>query len=133
MKTSKWALFVICLVILAIVIFNNFISEQETKKSHPPPASRLQQPATVGSAALSRSLRHISVRMKKPLTTLIAGETGSFELEASLKAPQSLSEAPSLWQRNGETPLLIWIASPYESGIAFVDETIRIGPATIFW
>ncbi len=121
MKTSKWALFVICLVILAIVIFNNFISERETEESHLPPASRLQQPVTVGSTALSRSLRHISVRMKKPLATLIAGETGSFELEASLKAPPSLSEAPSLWQRNGETPLLIWIASPYESGIAFVD------------
>jgi len=53
---------------------------------------------------------------------MIAGETGSFELEARLKEPESASEKPLLWDRKSATPLVIWIASPDNSGIAFIDK-----------
>lgn len=60
--------------------------------------------------------------MKKPLKTLIAGETDSFELEARLEGPESSSENHPLWDRNAAAPLVIWIASPDESGIVFIDK-----------
>ncbi len=59
--------------------------------------------------------------MKKPLKTLIAGETDSFELEARLEGPEGSAEKHPLWDRNAAAPLVIWIASPDESGIVFID------------
>ena len=73
----------------------------------------------------SREPRYISVRMKKPLQTLIAGETGSFEIEAYLNEPKSVHGSSLAWNRNAAGPVTIWIASPPNSGIAFID---RIRP-----
>jgi len=73
----------------------------------------------------SREPRYISVRMKKPLQTLVAGETGSLEIEAYLNEPKSVHGSPLAWNRNAAGPVTIWIASPPNSGIAFID---RIRP-----
>ncbi|MFZ1198839.1 MAG: SLC13 family permease [Desulfobacterales bacterium] len=59
--------------------------------------------------------------MKKALKTLIAGEADSFELEARLMEPESSSDKPPQWDREAAAPLVIWIASPDESGIVFID------------
>jgi hypothetical protein len=37
--------------------------------------------------------------MKKPLKTLIAGETDNFELEARLETPESSSDKHPQWDR----------------------------------
>jgi di/tricarboxylate transporter len=121
MRTSKWVLFVVCLVAAAVIIFNNFISNHKIIEAPAQTSPFVQQPVTFGTDPLSRSPRYISVGMKKPLKTLIAGETGSFELEARLMEPESSSGKPPLWDRKAAVPLAIWIASPDNSGIAFID------------
>ena len=60
--------------------------------------------------------------MKNPIETLIAGETGSFKLEARLREPENASEKPLQWNRKAADPLVIWIALPDNSGIAFIDK-----------
>ncbi|MCF8106031.1 MAG: SLC13 family permease [Desulfohalobiaceae bacterium] len=60
--------------------------------------------------------------MKKPLTTLITGESGTVELEASLQQPQDSFLKSLRWDRNAAHPLVIWIATPKDSGITFMDK-----------
>ena len=81
-----------------------------------------KQPATFGRVPLSRLPRYISVGMKTPLETLIAGATGRFELEARLKTPESASGKSPLWDRTAAVPLVVWMASAPESGITFIDK-----------
>ena len=122
MRTSKWVICGVCLVIAALFIFNNIISNHKTQEAHSPASPFVQQPVAPGKAPPSRVPRHISVRMKTPLKTLIAGETDTIELEARLVEPQSSSEKPPLWDPKAAAPLVIWIASPDESGIVFIDK-----------
>ncbi len=70
----------------------------------------------------SRSPEYITVQMKQPLTTLIAGESGSFELEARLTAPDNAVGENVRWNRNAAAPLVVYIAAPDASGIAFIDK-----------
>ncbi|MGD9250085.1 MAG: SLC13 family permease [Desulfobacterales bacterium] len=60
--------------------------------------------------------------MKQPLTTLIAGESGSFELEALLTASENALRQGVRWDREVAVPLAIYIAAPEASGIAFIDK-----------
>jgi di/tricarboxylate transporter len=60
--------------------------------------------------------------MKQPLTTLIAGESGSFELEAQLTNNENTSGKVPRWNRAASVPLAIYIAAPEASGIAFIDK-----------
>lgn len=71
--------------------------------------------------ASSRTPHYISLRIQKQLGTLIAGETGSFELNASLTMPTEQSKETVSWDPRHATPLVIWIASPENSGIGFID------------
>jgi hypothetical protein len=59
--------------------------------------------------------------MKQPLTTLIAGESGSFELEARLKVTENTTGKGVRWDPEAAVPLAIYIAAPEASGIAFLD------------
>lgn len=122
MRTSKWVIFGVCLVIAAVFTVNNIISNRKTQEAHSPSSPFVQQPVAPGKAPPSRAPRYISVRMKKPLKTLIAGETDTIELEARLVEPESSSEKPPLWDPKAAAPLVIWIASPDESGIVFIDK-----------
>jgi di/tricarboxylate transporter len=122
MRASKWVIFSVCLAIAAVFIVNNIISNHKIKKAHSPTPPFVQQPVTSGTAPPSRAPRYIIVRMKKPLKTLIAGETDSFELEARLMTPESSPEKMPQWDREAAAPLVVWIASPDESGIVFIDK-----------
>lgn len=121
MRISKWILLVSCLAVPAVILFTPFILSQKSQEAHALSPPLVQQTVSFGKAPPSRSPRYISVRMKKSLETLIAGETGSFELEARLKGSESFSDKPPQWDRNAAAPLVIWIASPDKSGIAFID------------
>jgi len=122
MRNLKWILMVVLLIVSAGFIFIDFIPYGNVQQAHAQPALNGQQVPAVGSAPLSRSPHFISVRMKKPLETLIAGETGNFELEARLQTPDGYQEKPAQWNRKAEAPLVIWIASPDQSGIEFIDK-----------
>jgi len=71
--------------------------------------------------SLSRAPRYISLRVKEHLGTLIAGETGELELYASLSGSSAQSKGQVFWNAQTATPLIIWIATPVNSGIAFID------------
>ena len=84
--------------------------------------------ATAGSATVptsdtrpSRAPRYIVLQVKEPLGTLIAGESGHINLEARLDKSAVASEECLLWDHQAPSPLLVWIAVPEGSGIAFWD------------
>jgi di/tricarboxylate transporter len=122
MRISRWIVLIICLVILAIVSFKDFILQDKIQETHAPRSPLEQESVEFGTAPLSRAPRYISVGMERPLETLIAGETGTLEIIARLKEPEISSEKSPLWDRKAAVPLVIWIASPEKSGIAFVDK-----------
>ena len=70
-----------------------------------------------------RAPRYISLQIRKPLTPLISGEPGSFDLEASLSGNVADADHSVSWDQGAATPLVVWIASPPDSGIAFIDDT----------
>ncbi|WP_319407054.1 SLC13 family permease [uncultured Desulfosarcina sp.] len=121
MRTLRWLIVVVCLAVPTVIVVNPFIANHPFDEAFALPLSFAQQLDTSGSHAPSRSPRFVSVQMKKKLKTLIAGETGSFELEARLNAPEGSFGNVPLWDRSVTTPLAIWIASPDNSGIAFID------------
>ncbi len=70
----------------------------------------------------SRAPRFVSLQVKEPLGTLIAGETGRFEITAGLTGSAADGTGRLFWNPQVATPLVVWIASPQESGIAFIDK-----------
>ena len=123
MAISKRFLWIACLSVSAAVIYSIPLSTRESWGA-PPPSPPLPQPAAASdSVAPSRLPKYISVRMKQPLKTLIAGESGSFELEARLAAPEKVFGEKARWDRQAAAPLVIYIAAPDASGIAFIDRT----------
>ncbi|MBU2498052.1 MAG: hypothetical protein KKE57_04070 [Proteobacteria bacterium] len=124
MRTKNWIIFVVCLAGMAF-LFGRTKSAGEVQLGLSRNVSGIPEVKTGAGAIPSRAPRYISVQMKKPLQTLVARETGSFEIEAYLKEPKSLHRSPLAWNRNAASPVIIWIASPPDSGIAFID---RIRP-----
>ena len=124
MRTRKWIIFVVCLAGMAF-FFGRARAAGEAKFVPSMNVSRIPELKSGSGVVPSREPRYISVRMKEPLQTLVAGETGSFEIEVHLNEPKSVHGSPFAWNRNAAGPVIIWIASPPDSGIAFID---RIRP-----
>lgn len=113
MRTAKWIIFAVCLIGSAVCIWTIT------------PAGGAQSASSVNAftaTGRSRAPDFVSVRMKRPLDTLVVGETGSFVLEARLKGREGSSEGLPAWDRSAAAPLVVWIASPEKSGIAFIDK-----------
>ena len=117
MRTKKWIIFVACLAGVGF-LFGWARAAGEAKFVPSVNVSRIPELKT---GIPSREPRYISVRMKEPLQTLVAGETGSFEIEAYLNEPKSVHGSPFAWNRKAAGPVIIWVASPPDSGIAFID------------
>lgn len=107
---------------MALVILDGFTSSDIIQDAYAQSSTGGHFPEALGKQPPSRRPRYVSIRMKKPLETLVAGESGRFELEARLNAPQDGAETPPRWDRNAAAPLILWIATPDESGIAFIDK-----------
>lgn len=107
------------------VFFGSSTTYGDAQVVHSENLSRLPERKTVTKLIPSRGSRYISVRMKLPFRALVAGETGSFEIEASPNVPKNAHGRTLAWDRNAATPLIIWISTPPDSGIAFID---RIRP-----
>ncbi|MEJ2157021.1 MAG: SLC13 family permease [Desulfobacteraceae bacterium] len=69
----------------------------------------------------SRAPGYISLRVTEHFGTLIAGENGELELSATLDGPAAQSKGQIFWNPHTATPLIIWIATPANSGIVFID------------
>ncbi|MFO7599436.1 MAG: SLC13 family permease [Candidatus Desulfacyla sp.] len=117
MRTLKSILFVACLILAIAALCDPgapvFAVEEiygEVGSVYPP----------THAIRGARAPRYISLQMK-PSETLIAGETGRFELEARLKGPEGTPKETITWNRQAPVPLVVWIAAPDKSGIAFID------------
>jgi di/tricarboxylate transporter len=118
MGISKRPLWIAFLAVSAAVTLYVAFPTRDASGASPQSA----QPTTAtDQVAPSRSPRHIAVRMSRPLKTLIAGESGSFELEARLTAPENASGKRVRWDRDASVPLVLYIAAPEASGISFID------------
>ncbi len=118
MRITKRILLVACLSIPAFFFVNSsfIFASHKIREAHAVPSTSMDP------AGLSRAPRYVVVKMKTDLETLVAGETGSFELEAHLQTPQGSAEALPQWNRSAAAPLVLWIASPEKSGIEFIDK-----------
>jgi len=123
MRTIKWILLTVCLTAPAFLLVNILptFSTREIRGAQVLPAAGA--PARKGTPAP----RYITIRMKRPLQTLVAGDSGSFELEARLRRLQGKSETSPRWNQRTSTPLVVWITVSDKSGIEFVDNAIPGG------
>jgi di/tricarboxylate transporter len=122
MRTYKWILLAAGLIVPAIIFINPFNLDHKVQAAFAQPPPHMQKRLPEGPAHPSRAPHYVSVHFNEPLETLVAGESGYFELEANLKAPEASSEKPPQWDLKAETPLVIWIATPDKSGIEFIDK-----------
>ena len=70
----------------------------------------------------SRAPRYITLQIRKTPITLISGEPGHFEIQAGLTQKAAKPSTPVFWDHRNATPLVVWMASPQDSGIAFIDD-----------
>lgn len=109
--------FIVAAAAILVLLFPILQSERA-----PLLASSIPQPGiTSENVGRERSPRYISVRLTQPLNKLITGESGSFELEARLSTLETAAGKAPQWDARVDVPLVIYIAVPEDSGIAFVD------------
>ena len=121
MRPARWALILVCIAVFSFFICTHPDSSGGIKNGYAATIPAVQTTATTGHAFGSRAPRYIKVRMKTPIATLVAGETGSFELEAELSASKDAAGLSPAWDWGTEAPLVVWVASPDTSGISFID------------
>ena len=99
--------------------------DSSAQVAHSKKVPQMSDLKTVTGSIPSREPRYISVQVNLPQRALVAGENGYFEIAASLNNPENSQGGPLAWDRTAPNPLAIWISTPQESGIAFLD---RIRP-----
>lgn len=111
----------VCLAVMAIILgtLNPSITGQVVRATKEP---AIPKSKTVGRVSRSRQPRYVSIQMKSAFQSLVAGETGRFELEARLNDPGNTDGEPLAWNTNASDGVIVWIASPRDSGIAFLDK-----------
>ena len=117
----KWIIIVACVAALA-VIAGNLDSSGKAQVVQTNKNSLMPEPETAGRVSRSRQPEHVSVRLKSGFRTLIAGETGKIELEANLTSPGNTDSEGVAWRKNADDGVIVWMASPRNSGIAFLDK-----------
>jgi len=82
-----------------------------------------QAPGAVAVAAQLSDVepRYVSVSIAPAEGTLIAGESGTLNIEVRLKDTVILREGPLTWDLEGPPPVL-WISSPPSSGVEFGEQ-----------
>ena len=118
--SPKRVVFIIYLAVMAFFI-GRPIPEAYGQVVHAENSSPQPQRKPALGSMPSRGPHYISVRMKLPSRALVAGESGIFEIQASLNEAKITNGRTLAWDRNTKTPLIIWISTPPQSGIAFID------------
>ena len=114
MGIRKTLLVLGCLAACAVILGGDSLADGTEDPSRQ--QSQPQAPTKADTAkSPPRDPRFISVQLERPSRTLVAGETGTMELKATLKGDQAA------WDRNAETPLTVWISTRQSSGISFLD------------
>jgi di/tricarboxylate transporter len=119
--TKKWIIIMACVVTVAAIAGTLDLSGRaqvvQAKKDSP-----ILETETVGRVSRSRQPEHVSVRLESGFRTLIAGETGKIELEARLNPSGNADSDALAWKKNADDGVIVWMASPRNSGIAFLDK-----------
>lgn len=121
--SHKRIIFIICLTVIGVFL-ETLTSDTDAQVPRSKNLSRLPERPLAGSVP-SRGPRYLSVQMRLPSQALVAGETGSFEIDVSPNDPRNAYGRTLAWDLTAATPLVIWISTPPQSGIAFID---RIRP-----
>ena len=120
MRMPKCSTYIVVLFLAAFGLVTGSSANRTARAATPPPPAG--SPAAQAPAPrLSRAPLHIVLQVKEPLGTLIAGESGHINLEAHIDNSATASEKRLLWDHQAASPLLVWIAAPEGSGIAFLD------------
>ncbi|NOX34196.1 MAG: SLC13 family permease [Deltaproteobacteria bacterium] len=119
MKISKW-IFVVVIVLIVMTAFPGGANPINPAKKGP--QGNLPGAAGRITTGPSQTSRYVSIRLKQSLETLVAGQNGSFELVASLVGPEKANGHQLQWDPNAQAPVVVWIATPVKSGIAFIDK-----------
>ncbi len=69
-----------------------------------------------------RAPRYVTVRLKQHFDTIVAGSSGYFDLVASLDGPKAGKGRHLRWDPRTRVPVIVWISTPADSGIAFIDK-----------
>ena len=117
-KKYLWA-FLIILVIFSTVIVSDTATDNNSTENLSSPRDQESIKETVPS----RDPDYVSIKLKVPYKALVAGEKGTFEIEASLNNPEEVQKGNNEWNRTITNPLIIWISTPPQSGIRFIDRT----------
>lgn len=115
MRTSKWSIPTVGLLIAALILVSL------SPVGHADAQSASISPPAANGAVSRRAPRYISLQVKNRPGPLISGETGTFELIAELSESAAGSQTQVSWDHRAVTPLVVWIASPANSGIGFID------------
>ena len=69
----------------------------------------------------SRTPDYVSTVLKNPSKPLVASDRGYLEIDVMLNKIGESYSKNVMWNRSSATPLTIWISTPPESGIRFID------------
>jgi di/tricarboxylate transporter len=127
MAKKKWIIVILCLV-GGVFIYEKFIRKPHVNYPVKPP-SAVSIDVVEAKGPSSQAPSHVSVRMKDPLKSLVAGDTGSFEIDVTLKGGGKGDEKTLAWDPKAANPVVISIASSPKSGITFIDENHPEKPA----
>jgi len=115
---KKWMIFIICLI-CGVFFYEKTVKNPE--KTHFKNISSTVRVKTDTGETPSQILQYLSIKMKNPSKTLIAGETGFIDIQASLNTAGDSPGNGIKWNKNVKAPVVISISSPENSGIGFID------------
>ena len=121
MTAKKWIVLLGCLATLA-ALSGTLDSSSRAQVVQTKTVSSVPESEKTGRVSPSRQPRYVSVRLESAFRTLIAGETGKIELEARLNSSGNVENGPLTWRKNADDGVIVWMASPRNSGIAFLDK-----------
>jgi di/tricarboxylate transporter len=117
---KKLILTLCCLLCMGLLAANPVASD-DSKLDHEKEAPDHPPAAIFDRNAPSRAPENITIQMKTTEQSLIAGENGSLTLKAFLKGPKG-GGPKMIWDRTSKAPLTVWISTPVNSGISFLDQ-----------
>ncbi len=119
MKTSKRS-FILAIVLMVLTAFPAGAGQKNAGSGNPHGGSA--EPAGPAVSEISQAPAYVEISMNKPLTTLIAGKSGSFKLTAKLVSSKESGSPAVRWDPDVRVPVVVGIATPVKSGIAFIDK-----------
>ncbi len=118
---KTWIVFILCLA-GALILFGKVNFREKPRKNDSTNISRQPETTIDGDAVATRLPGYVSVRMEKSAQPLVAGERGNFKIIAFINDSEKAQNTSLKWNQNAASPVTVWLASPHDSGIKFIDK-----------